>query len=125
MTKTRDLSAKTGLAPHLLDALDTALSNAPAVAKAYIFGSRARGDFGPKSDIDLALLAPDAGIVQWFDLLDAIEILPTLLETDVVRLDEADRDLRMRIEEEGLVVYDRSSHGAVSHKSGAGARQAR
>ena len=41
----------------LLQALRGVLDAVPAIRAAYLFGSCARGDFGPSSDVDVALLA--------------------------------------------------------------------
>ncbi|MCR4425251.1 MAG: nucleotidyltransferase domain-containing protein [Firmicutes bacterium] len=44
-----------GLKPRELDALCVVLARYPSVRKAEVFGSRGRGDFSDRSDIDLAI----------------------------------------------------------------------
>ena len=41
----------------ILQALRVVIDAEPAIRVAYLFGSCARGDFGPTSDVDVALLA--------------------------------------------------------------------
>ncbi|GAX88760.1 nucleotidyltransferase family protein [Effusibacillus lacus] len=44
--------------------LHTIFSASPAVQKAILFGSRARGDCNPRSDIDLSIEAPEKETLQ-------------------------------------------------------------
>lgn len=62
------------------------------VEKIWLYGSRARGDFKERSDIDLAIECPHASVLEWFDLLDIIENADTLLKIDCVRVDELKDD---------------------------------
>jgi len=78
------------------------------VTRVWLFGSRARGDAGPRSDIDLAIEAPGASRPRWLALEADIEDSDTLLHIDLVRWDEASEGLRERILAEGEVLYDRS-----------------
>ena len=79
----------------------------PSVDRVILFGSRARGDADPRSDIDLAINCPRATAKDWLDILDAVEDAETLLFIDLIRLEETPADLRNRIEAEGRVIYDR------------------
>jgi predicted nucleotidyltransferase len=81
----------------------------PFVEAIYLYGSRARGDHRPKSDIDLAIVCPTADIRQWQQVLDIIDAADTLLEIGCVRLDEqpADSELRQRIERDKVLIFER------------------
>jgi uncharacterized protein len=81
----------------------------PFVEAIYLYGSRARGDHRPKSDIDLAIVCPTADIKQWQEVLDIIDDADTLLEIDCLRFDElaADDRLRQNIERDKKVIYER------------------
>lgn len=95
--------------PHLPYGFAAAIAALPFVERVILFGSRARGDHRPRSDIDLAVSCPGATPQQWFQVVDIVDEADTLLEIDCVRLDEmapADR-LRQRIEQEGIVLFDR------------------
>ncbi len=83
------------------------LSAFPEVDRVILFGSRARGDNRERADIDLAVECPGAGILQWFDMLDAVDTAPTLLKVDLVRLDQAPDELAQVIRTEGRVLYER------------------
>ncbi len=73
------------------------------VKKVVLFGSRARGDFKEKSDIDLAVQGGD--FIRF--MLDVNEETSTLLSFDIINLDEKIQDeLRESIEKEGKIVYE-------------------
>jgi predicted nucleotidyltransferase len=82
------------------------LAELPEVRSIRLFGSRAIGDAGPRSDIDLAIEAPTATRRQWIDITMMVEDAETLLSIDLVRLEEASPALRARILQEGIVLYD-------------------
>jgi predicted nucleotidyltransferase len=84
----------------------------PKIERVILFGSRARGDSRPHSDIDLAVSCPRASEREWLDLYDAIEDAPTLLSIDLIRLEKASPRLRDRILREGRTVYERGSDQA-------------
>lgn len=73
------------------------------VKKVILFGSRARGNFKEKSDIDLAVQGGD--FIRF--MLDANEETSTLLSFDIINLDEEIMsELRESIEKEGKVIYE-------------------
>ncbi len=91
-----------------LAALTQHLADEPAVRFGYLFGSRARGDAGPRSDVDVAVsLDPDTDA---FDFrLRLLERLMRLLRTDrvdLVILNTAPILLRQRVVRDGRVVKD-------------------
>jgi predicted nucleotidyltransferase len=80
----------------------------PEVHRIILFGSRAGGDADERSDIDLAIEAPQASQKRWLQLLLLLDDLDTLLSLDVIRLEDASALLRERVMEEGKVLYERS-----------------
>ena len=73
------------------------------VKKVILFGSRARGNFKEKSDIDLAVQGGD--FIRF--MLDVNEETSTLLSFDIINLDEEIMgELRKSIEKEGKVIYE-------------------
>ena len=102
-------SAAAGRASHpAIERIVAALERRPFVEEVVLFGSRAVGDAGPRSDIDLAVRCPAASARDWFGLVDAVEEEgETLLEIDLVRLDEAPAELVRQIREEGITLYER------------------
>ncbi len=92
---------ESGLAKKVIDGIfDVARKN--NIKKILLFGSRARGDYGRASDIDLAASGEDiVGFKQ-----DLEEKVPTLLTFDVVDLNtNLSTDFRKTIENEGKLIY--------------------
>jgi predicted nucleotidyltransferase len=83
-----------------------------AVERVVLFGSRARGDHGPRSDIDMAVDAPRAGVADRARMAELVEDAPALVGIDLVRLDLAEDGLRCAIEREGIVLHQREQAGA-------------
>ena len=74
------------------------------LCKVILFGSRARGDFKERSDIDLAV---SGGDISGFALA-VDEETDTLLQYDVVNLDSrVDEALLENIEKDGKVLYEK------------------
>lgn len=72
--------------------------------KVILFGSRARGDYKEKSDIDLAVTG---GNVAAFSIA-VDENTSTLLKFDIVDLDASvQEELSQSIEREGIVIYEK------------------
>ncbi len=81
------------------------------VVLAYLFGSLARGEAGPLSDVDVAvLLGPDVPPQRWSDVhLDLICEFMSLFhrnDVDVVVLNRATPLLAHRVVYDGIVVYE-------------------
>lgn len=74
--------------------------------RVVLYGSRARGDNRPRSDIDIAVYgAPDGSRAQFSDALDS---LPTLLDFDLVYVTEStDKALLENIEKDGVILMDK------------------
>ena len=74
------------------------------VEQVKLFGSRARGESRPNSDIDLALVGKQIPLSLHTRLREAAGLYPL----DLVRVDELDNELlRANIEQEGVVIYQR------------------
>ena len=74
------------------------------IQRVLLFGSRARGDYRPRSDINLAL---SGGNTAAFTLA-VDEETDTLLKYDVVNLDGAVQpELLLEIEKDGKVLYEK------------------
>ena len=70
--------------------------------RVVLFGSRARGDARPDSDVDIAVVH-DSDDAAWSDFVNQMqETAPTLLELDIVDYLRAPEALRRRIDEEGV-----------------------
>ena len=92
-----ELSAVRAIVHHAGKALD--------LKRAFLFGSRARGDAREDSDIDLAFDHSSA-LPIWADFVNAMrEQAPTLLDLDLIDLAQATPELRARILAEGTLVH--------------------
>ena len=97
------LSEKTGIKQKVMDEIID-LARKYQVEKVIIFGSRARGDYRKRSDIDLAFYGGNGA----YFTLDVDEETSTLLEFDVIDLDKPVRsELLESIEREGIVLYEK------------------
>ena len=93
---------KTGIKPIVIEEICD-IARKYNVRKVILFGSRARGNFKEKSDIDLAVQGGD--FIRF--MLDVNEETSTLLKFDIINLDEEIQgELRKAIKKEGRIVYE-------------------
>ena len=85
-TMTQNLTQRTGLSPQITDSIKAEVKRFPEVRAAYLFGSRARGDFKDQSDIDIAIDAPTMTASHFAQLWNAIDALPIAFPLDCVWL---------------------------------------
>jgi predicted nucleotidyltransferase len=92
---------------------DTLVYEIQAIGKKYaikrivLFGSRARGDNKPNSDIDLAVY-PMAGFMGQGYFFSEIDDLATLLKIDIVLINShTNTKLLENIKRDGVVIYER------------------
>lgn len=80
------------------------LAKRHGIKKITLFGSRARGDFYERSDIDIAV---SGGNTVEF-CLDVDESVHTLLMFDVVNLDgHISEELQKEIQRDGVIIYEK------------------
>ena len=92
-----------GIRPEVINEI-IELAKKFGMHKLVLFGSRARGNFQDKSDIDLAVSGGDYGQFR----LAVEDETSTLLKFDVVDLDtSASDELIAIIEKEGIVLYEK------------------
>ena len=98
-----DLAVNTGLKSIVINELID-LAKKYNIQKLILFGSRARGTFYEKSDIDIAISGGDKPSFSF----DVNENVSTLLEFDIIDLDKnIQKKLRASIENEGIVIYEK------------------
>lgn len=92
-----------GLKQEVLDAIIDS-GKVHKLERIVLFGSRARGDYKSRSDIDLAVYGGNAELFE----LDIEEIVPTLLKFDVVNMNKpVQTELTESIENEGVIIYEK------------------
>lgn len=82
------------------------------VEEIYLYGSRARGNYQDKSDIDMAIVCPQANNKDWDNLLKVIEQADTLLKIDMIRFDQLKEEspLRQAILKDKKIIYKRKKY---------------
>ena len=105
-----------GLSPSTLQKIRDTLAQHPHVERAVVYGSRAKGNYRPGSDIDLTLhAAADAQIDhrELGDILDEIDELLLPYTVDLSVFDQlSNAELREHIERVGKVLYVRGEEVA-------------
>lgn len=90
----------------------------PKVERVLLYGSRARGDFRPGSDIDLAVDAPAMTQTEWSKLTSKVEESPYIVKRDLVHLqDITDPDFRRRVLRDAKEVFRRGGAKPVDERS--------
>ena len=99
---------KYGLKEETIDRMQTVFSYFPEVEKAILYGSRAKGNFKPNSDIDITL----TGDLLNLDLLNQIEwklddlLLPYTIDLSISH-SLKNVVLLEHIKKEGMVLYEK------------------
>lgn len=82
------------------------ISRLSFVEEIWLYGSRARGDNSERSDMDIAILCPNATNGEWSKVLAIVESANTLLKIDAVRFDSLKNgNLKSNIESCKYVLY--------------------
>lgn len=100
------MNGNQNMIPPRLYSLVESLAAYEEVKAIMLFGSRACGDANPRSDVDLAISAPDISLRHWLDLKMLAENAPTLLSITLVKLEDSPSELRERVLKEGIVLYE-------------------
>ncbi|MBQ9156844.1 MAG: nucleotidyltransferase domain-containing protein [Eubacterium sp.] len=75
------------------------------IDKVILFGSRARGNYVDRSDIDLAVAGGDFDSFYW----DINENVHSLLTFDLVKLEQnGSEELKEEIEKDGITIYEKA-----------------
>lgn len=94
---------QTGIKPQVIEEIQS-LAQKYNLEKVILFGSRARGDFGRASDIDLAVYG---GRIADF-MIDVKEETSTLLDFDIIDMGQLlQGKLLDSIRREGVVLYEK------------------
>lgn len=102
-----------GLSAKTIDKIHGVLAQHPNVQRAVIYGSRAKGNYRPGSDIDLTLFAAPGQDIDYRELADILDevddlLLPYTMDLSVfAHLNH--EGLREHIERVGKVFYERGA----------------
>jgi proline iminopeptidase len=104
-----------GLSAAILDELQLVFSQFSDIDRVLIYGSRARGDFRPSSDIDLVVLAPTMTPAEFSTLWMALDDLPIIFRLDVsLHHEVADQQLKHNMLADGITLYQAATHSPTS-----------
>ena len=96
---------KFGLDAALIAQIVDSIVRLASSKRIIIYGSRARGDYSPTSDIDIAVECDEGKELIRNEIDDGIR---TLLKMDIVDIDEVGSQLRSEIEREGAILYEKT-----------------
>jgi len=97
-----------GLPDSALATIRQILVDCPAVEKAILYGSRAKGNYRPGSDIDLTLIGKQLDLQTLGELATRLEESPIPYQVDLSLWQHLDHaKLREHIERVGVVFYQR------------------
>lgn len=100
-------SHKFGLRNEDIAKINTVFKTHKIIGKVIVYGSRAKGNFKPESDIDLTILSSDADLTFLLKLQNDIDdlLLPYKVDLSIYSLLEND-SLKDHINRVGLSFYD-------------------
>ena len=103
----------------MVEAVHRVIVKHPNVILAYLFGSQVRGEIGPLSDIDVALLLNDAdatGMIR-SNLRASLTAATDPERVDVVFLNRAPVELAYAIVAGGELIYERDAYTRVEYEA--------
>jgi predicted nucleotidyltransferase len=104
------LSSKSdcGLKPRTIQAIQGVFARHPQVEKAILYGSRAKGNYRPGSDIDLALEGKDLTLTLLFAIENELDDLLLPYKMDISILHKIENpDLIDHIRRVGIIFYQK------------------
>lgn len=102
-----------GLSDNTCSTIHAILGRYPAITKAVLYGSRAKGNYTPGSDIDLTLMGDALDYQVLSSVASALDESDIPYTVDVSVFDRIDNPaLREHIERVGVVFYQREDQAA-------------
>lgn len=94
---------------RVLEQIIAVLRRFPQIEKAVLFGSRARGDYRPQSDYDIAIY-PKGSFTELTALCALLDDLDTLYKIDLVVIDsDTESALLDNIQKEGITILEHNN----------------
>ena len=95
--------AQTGLSTDLLSQIIDAVRQDAKPQRIILFGSRARGEWNDRSDIDIAVI-PEIGSSFFSTPIE--ERIRTLLKIDILDFRKLNEDFQQEVLQNGVVIYE-------------------
>ena len=93
---------------HIANQLKEFFNQFDFIDKVVVFGSRARHDCTPKSDIDLCIYSLEMTDIQFSKLKFEIDELPILYKLDVVHFEKVNKELQDNVERDGKLLFSKN-----------------
>ena len=99
---------KYGLTSQELDSILNVFEKTPEVEKAVLFGSRAKGNFRPGSDVDIVVFGKNMSFDKFLTLIINLDELDLLQAIDLIKYENIeDNKVIEHIKRVGKVLYER------------------
>ena len=109
-------AAKLGLSQTTLDKLNSVFEQHSTIDSVLIYGSRAKGNYRPGSDIDLAIKGNALEFAELMQIKDQIDDLFLPYTIDLSQYNQlTNADLIEHIDRVGVVIYNRIRNWEKSH----------
>ena len=97
-----------GLSNSIVDQIKSVFVNYPELEKVLIYGSRAKGNFKPGSDIDLTFIGDGLSQTMLNKIEDDIDnlMLPYTFDLSILK-NVSNTDFKAHVERVGIVFYER------------------
>jgi uncharacterized protein len=104
---------KYGLPDTAIEKINAVFASFPAVEKVVLYGSRAKGNYKPGSDIDLTLHGRALNMALCGDIVDKLDelLLPYMIDLSIFA-ELKHPELEAHIERVGVVFYEQSNYKA-------------
>jgi len=97
-----------GLSEEVLDSMIAVFMRNPKITAATVFGSRAKGNLKPFSDVDIAVHG-ECDVLDVEDTAQHLDELPVVFTFDVVAYESIkSSDLKNHIDRVGVVIYNKA-----------------
>lgn len=100
-----------GLTTNIISAITESIAACPSVSRLVLFGSRAKGNYAPGSDIDIAVFGENLTFDDFLDFSIKIDTLEIANKVDLIHYQTIrDSDLVEHIGRVGIVLYDNGNY---------------
>ena len=108
-----------GLPPATLDKLNSVFAQHSAIASVLIYGSRAKGNYRPGSDIDLTIKGGEISFPEFMQIENQIDDLMLPYTVDLSQYQKLDNaELIAHIDRVGVEIYAKNIRHSVTVVNG-------
>jgi len=105
---TKSLEKKIGIPEKWVESLRDIFRQTPSIDRVVVYGSPAKGNYRPGSDIDLAIFSASMNFIEQMNLENAIDDLLMPYSVDITRFEQlTNQALIEHINRVGIRLYSR------------------